>query len=156
MRASLVRLFVVGIYGGDIMTGTHVCLFCGTEFHIKHKAGRIPEYCSTHCRNARKYLNAYLRKLRHVDLERCGSEVRSELFMIANTVVKAATAAAKNAAALVSPSTVAPTGVSSCLIPSAPARTCPRSPTSAPHRRRHGCDNNAAKFLCSPHCPSWT
>ncbi len=72
------------------MTGKHVCLFCGTEIHSERKAGRIPEYCSTHCRNARKYLNAYLRELRHVDLERCGSEVRSELFMIANTIVKAA------------------------------------------------------------------
>lgn len=72
------------------MTGTHVCLFCGTTIHFEHRRGRIPEYCSEHCRNARKYLNAFLRELDHIDLNLCGSSVRSELFMIANTVVKAA------------------------------------------------------------------
>ena len=72
------------------MTGSHKYLFCGTTIHIEHRAGRIPEYCSPHCRNARKYLNAYLRKLNHIDLDKCGAAVRSELFMIANTVVKAA------------------------------------------------------------------
>ncbi len=72
------------------MTGNHKCLFCGTEIHVEHKAGRIPEYCSSHCRNARKYLNAFLRELGHVDLGKCGPALRSELFMIANTVVKAA------------------------------------------------------------------
>ncbi len=72
------------------MTGSHKCLFCGTEIHVVHKAGRIPEYCSEHCRNARKYLNAFLREIEHVDLDKCGASVRSELFMIANTVVKAA------------------------------------------------------------------
>lgn len=71
------------------MTGTHKCLFCGTEIHIKHKVGRVPEYCSPHCRNARKFLNAYLRALKHIDMAKCGTSVRSELFMIANTVVKA-------------------------------------------------------------------
>lgn len=71
------------------MTGMHKCMFCGTEIAIEHKAGRIPEYCSAHCRNARKYLNAYLRELRHIDLDKCAANVRSELFMIANTVVKA-------------------------------------------------------------------
>ena len=72
------------------MTGMHKCLFCGTVIEIKHQAGRIPEYCSPHCRNARKYLNAYLRELAHIDLDKCGTDVRRELFMIANTVVKAA------------------------------------------------------------------
>lgn len=81
------------------MTGHHKCLFCGTTINVEHKAGRIPEYCSPHCRNARKYLNAYLRELGHIDLDKCGAAVRSELFMIANTIVKAANCRAKKTAA---------------------------------------------------------
>lgn len=77
------------------MTGTHKCLFCGTTIDIKHQAGRIPEYCSPHCRNARKFLNAYLRELKHIDLDNCAAEIRSELFMIANTIVKASNCRAK-------------------------------------------------------------
>ncbi len=71
------------------MSGVYTCLYCGTEIHVEHKAGRIPEYCSIHCCNARKYLRAFARELQHINLEKCGPSVRSELFMIANTVVKA-------------------------------------------------------------------
>ena len=71
------------------MTGIHYCQFCGKEMRIEHKRGRVAEYCSPHCANARKYLNAFIREMAQVDLDRCGSSVRSELFMIANTVVKA-------------------------------------------------------------------
>lgn len=79
----------VVVQKGAIMTGTHKCLFCGTELRIEHKRGRIAEYCSPHCQNARKFLNAFIRELGHVNLDKCGTDVRSELFMIANTVVKA-------------------------------------------------------------------
>ena len=71
------------------MPDVHHCQFCGKEMHVEHKRGRVAEYCSPHCANARKFLNAFTREMEHVDLERCGSSVRSELFMIANTVVKA-------------------------------------------------------------------
>ncbi len=74
---------------GTIMTGTHICQFCGKPMRIEHRRGRVAEYCSPHCANARKYLNAFTREMAHVDLGACGPSVRSELFMIANTVVKA-------------------------------------------------------------------
>lgn len=71
------------------MTGIHKCAFCGTIIHIEHRRGRIAEFCSPQCRNARKYLDAFVRQLHHIDLDKCGTDVRSELFMLANTVVKA-------------------------------------------------------------------
>lgn len=71
------------------MTGMHKCLFCGTEIAIVHQRGRIPEYCSEPCRNARKYLNAFLREIKSIDMAKAGPDIRSELFMIANTIVKA-------------------------------------------------------------------
>ena len=71
------------------MASIHYCQFCGKEMRIERKRGRVAEYCSSHCSNARKFLNAFTREMAHVDLARCGAMVRSELFMIANTVVKA-------------------------------------------------------------------
>ena len=71
------------------MAGVHRCQFCGKEMLVERKRGRVAEYCSPHCANARKFLNAFTREMAHVDLAKCGSAVRSELFMIANTVVKA-------------------------------------------------------------------
>ena len=71
------------------MTGVHRCHFCGKEIRARRSSGRPAEYCSSHCANARKYLNAFVREMARIDLDFCGSSVRSELFMIANTVVKA-------------------------------------------------------------------
>ncbi len=71
------------------MTVIHRCQFCGKEIRSKGRIGRPSDYCSSHCANARKYLNAFVREMSRVDLDFCGSSVRSELFMIANTVIKA-------------------------------------------------------------------
>lgn len=71
------------------MTDFHRCQFCGKEIRRKGRVGRPADYCSPHCANARRYLDAFVREMSQVDLDFCGSSVRSELFMIANTVVKA-------------------------------------------------------------------
>lgn len=45
------------------------CRCCGTKILQVKYSGRLPEYCSAHCRNTLKYWNAFCRELDKANLD---------------------------------------------------------------------------------------
>ena len=65
------------------------CKICGTEFNQKLN-GRTREYCNDNCRDANKYLNAYINCLDKIDFKDYSyiKSIKGELFRLVNCLPK--------------------------------------------------------------------